>query len=80
MPAAVLSPPFQSMNAAAPNMFVYMVKLEGRYEVEAWNMPGLKTMAMRKNIAILGFKVLAIVENRRVSQQAHMKPRTRRRK
>lgn len=30
IPAAVLSPPFQSMKAEAASIFVYMAKLEGR--------------------------------------------------
>lgn len=35
IPAAVLNPPVQSMKAAAPNMPVYIVKLEGKYAVLA---------------------------------------------
>lgn len=46
MPHAVLSPPFQFMKAAIPNIVVYMAKLDGRKAAEAWNIPGLKSMAI----------------------------------
>ena len=55
-------PSCQSMKAENPSMVVYMAKLEGRYAVEAWYMPGLKTMAIKKNAATRGFIVLDIVE------------------
>jgi hypothetical protein len=51
-------PPVQFMNAEKPSMVVYMAKLEGKYAIEAWYIPGLDTMAMRKKIATRGFKVL----------------------
>src|SRR5271167_4691237 len=55
MPDAVFKPPRQLIKAAIPSRVVYIAKLEGRYEADAWNIPGLNTMAIRKNKAILGF-------------------------
>ena len=80
MPEAVLNPPRQSMKADRPSILVYIVKLDGRYAVEAWNMPGLKTTAMRKKTAMRGFKVRAMVENSLVSQEAQRKASMQRRK
>ena len=56
MPCAVLSPPRHSMNEAMPSMAAYMAKLEGRYATEAWNMPGLSTMAIRNMMPTLGLR------------------------
>ena len=39
-------------------MVVYMAKLDGRKAVEARNMPGLKIIDMRKNIAMRGLSVM----------------------
>jgi hypothetical protein len=68
------------MKAAIPSMVVYMVKLDGRYDILAWNMPGDVAMMVRKVIATRGFQVEAILVNRRVSQNAQTNPRTRRTK
>lgn len=57
IPAAVLNPPVQSMKAAAPNMPVYMAKLEGRNAVLAWKFPGLRTKAKMKKTPIRGCTV-----------------------
>lgn len=58
IPCAVFNPPLQFINCAIPNIVVYMAKLEGRKEADAWNIPGLKTIAIKKNRAIRGFNVL----------------------
>ena len=46
------------MKAAIPSMVVYIAKLDGRNEVEARNMPGLKNIDMRKNMAMRGLRVI----------------------
>ena len=51
------------MNAAMPSMVVYMAKLDGRKAVEARNMPGLKIMDMRKNMAMRGLRVMEMTRN-----------------
>lgn len=63
MPCAVRIPPFQFINAAVPSIVVYMANVEGRYAVDAWNMPGLVTEMMRNMIAILGFIDRETTEN-----------------
>ncbi len=70
MPWAVFSPRRQSINAAMPSMPRFIAKLDGRYAVEAWNMPGLSVMHKRNMIATRPLKVALIVRNRRVSQAA----------
>lgn len=60
IPAAVLNPPVQSMKAAAPNMPVYMAKLEGRYAVLAWKFPGLRIKARMKKTPMRGWTVRLI--------------------
>lgn len=80
MPWAVLMPPCQSMKAENPSMVVYMAKLEGRYAGEAWYIPGLNIMTMRKYIATREFMVLDMAEYSRVSHTAHSKASTTRRK
>ncbi len=57
MPCDVFKPPFQFMKAAAPSMAMYIAKLEGRYAVLEWKLPGLKTMAMMKKIPMRGLRV-----------------------
>lgn len=76
IPWAVFSPPFQFMKAAIPNIVVYIAKLEGRKAAEAWNIPGLKTIAMRKNSAIRGFNVVLTTRNICVWHRAQTKART----
>jgi hypothetical protein len=68
------------MNAAIPSIVVYIVKLDGKYDILAWNMPGEVAMMMRNVIAIRGFSVEAIFVKRRVSQKAQTNPRTSRTK
>lgn len=73
IPWAVFSPPLQFMKAAMPNIVVYMAKLDGRKEADAWNMPGLKIIDIMKNRAIRGFRVLLTTLNIKVWQSAQMK-------
>lgn len=75
MPHAVFRPPFQFMKEDMPNIVQYMAKLEGRYAAEAWNIPGLDTMAKKKKRATRGFKVLLITRKREVWQRAQTKAR-----
>ena len=75
MPCAVLRPPLQLMKAAMPIIVVYIAKLDGRKEVEARNMPGLKIIEMRKNMAILGFRVVLMTRNNAVWETAQKKAR-----
>jgi hypothetical protein len=75
IPWAVLRPPRQFMKEAIPSIVVYIAKLEGRNAADAWNMPGLNTIAIRKNKAILGFNVPFITRKSCVSQMAQVKAR-----
>jgi hypothetical protein len=68
------------MKAENPSMVVYMAKLDGRYAGEAWYIPGLETMAMRKYIATRGFIVLDIVAYSLVWHTAQRRARKTRRK
>lgn len=62
------------MKAAIPSMVVYMLKLDGRYEMLARNIPGDVAM-MNKNVtAMRGFNTRDILLNSLVSQMAHAKP------
>jgi hypothetical protein len=63
IPCDVFSPPLQFMKAAMPNIVVYMAKLDGRKEADAWNIPGLNIIAIIKKRAILGFSVLLTTLN-----------------
>jgi hypothetical protein len=63
MPCEVFSPPLQFMNIDIPRKVVYMVKLDGRKEADAWNMPGLKIRAIMKKSAIRGFRILFMTRN-----------------
>jgi hypothetical protein len=71
----VFKPPRQFIKAAIPSMVVYIAKLEGRKAADAWNIPGLNTITMRKNRAILGFKMLLMMRKNCVSQIAQMNAR-----
>lgn len=75
MPCEVLRPPRQFMNEAAPSMHMYMAKLEGRNAVLAWKFPGLMTVAMRKKMPILPFRVELTTLNMTVWQRAQTKAR-----
>jgi len=75
MPCAVFKPPLQFIKAAIPNIVVYIAKLDGRKEADAWNMPGLNTLAIIKNMAIRGFKMLLMTRNICVWQRAQTKAR-----
>jgi len=68
------------MKAENPSMVVYMAKLEGRYAGEAWYIPGLEIITMRKYIATRGFMVLDIVAYNRVWHTAQIKARKTRRR
>ena len=46
------------MKAAVPSIVVYIAKLDGRYDAEAWNMPGLKIIAIMKKRAMRGLRIL----------------------
>jgi hypothetical protein len=46
IPCAVFKPPLQFIKAAIPSIVVYIAKLDGRKEADAWNMPGLKIIAI----------------------------------
>lgn len=59
-------PPLQSKKAARPSIEVYIVKLDGRKEAAAWNMPGLNATIMRNKRPILGLSVRHIAEYNRV--------------
>jgi hypothetical protein len=63
------------MKAAMPSIVVYIAKLDGKKAADAWNIPGLNTIAMRKNRAILGFKMLLMTRNNCVSQMAQINAR-----
>ena len=63
------------MKAAIPSMVVYIAKLDGRYEMLAWNMPGDVAMMRSHKIAILGFRVAAMALNNLVSHSAQTPPR-----
>jgi len=76
IPGAVFNPPLQFMNCAIPNIVVYIAKLDGRKEADAWNIPGLNTIAIKKNRAIRGFSVLFTTRKSIVWLMAHPKART----
>ena len=75
MPCAVLRPPLQFMKAAIPTIVVYIAKLDGRKDADAWNIPGLNTMDIIKNMAIRGFSVLLITRNMYVWEMAQINAR-----
>lgn len=76
MPCDVLIPPFQFMKATVPSMTMYMAKLEGRYAVLAWKLPGLRTTAMRKNKPIRWLRVRLMIRHSSVWHSAQAKART----
>lgn len=78
IPCAVFCPPLQSKKADRPNMDMYMVKLDGRKAVEAWNMPGLNATIIRNRSPILGLRVRQMAEYSLVSQEAHTTAKTNR--
>jgi hypothetical protein len=45
------------MNDAAPNMTIYIAKLDGRNAVLEWKLPGLNMRAMMKKTPIRGLRV-----------------------
>ena len=63
MPCAVFRPPLQFINAAIPNIVVYIAKLDGRNAADAWNIPGLNIIEIIKNRATRGFRVLLRTRN-----------------
>ena len=63
MPCAVRNlPPRQSMKAAMPSIVVYIAKLEGRYEILAWNIPGAVAIIITKMTPILGCRTAEMAE------------------
>ena len=76
MPRAVFNPPLQFMKAAIPSIVVYIAKLEGRKEAEAWNIPGLNIIAIMKKRAIRGLRVPLMTRNIWVWQRAQTKAKT----
>lgn len=70
IPCAILGPPFKSRKAAKPSIDVYMVKVDGRKAVDAWNMPGLKMTIVRNKRPMRGLRVRQIEEYSLVWQAA----------
>lgn len=70
IPWGIFWPPLQSRKALSPSIEVYIVKLDGRNEVEAWNMPGLNATTIRNKRPILGLSVRQTAEYSLVSQAA----------
>jgi hypothetical protein len=70
IPAAVLEPPCQSIKDARPNMDVYIAKLDGSKETDAWIIPGLNASIMRKSMPSRGFKVREMTLNSFASHAA----------
>lgn len=75
MPCEVFRPPRQFMNAAAPNMVMYMAKLDGRYAALEWKLPGLKISAVMKKRPTRGLRAKQIDLHISVWQKAQAKPR-----
>lgn len=75
MPCAVFCLPRQSKNAASPSMDVYIVRVDGRKAVEAWNMPGLNATIRTNSNPMRGLSVRQMAEYSRVSQAAQTKAR-----
>ena len=73
IPFPVFRPPLQFMNMAIPRNVVYMAKLDGRKEADAWNIPGLNIIDIIKKRATRGFKVLLITTNICVWEMAQTK-------
>jgi hypothetical protein len=57
-------------------MTIYMAKLDGRYAVLAWKLPGLKTRAKMKKRPIRGFSVRQMTLHISVWQRAQTKAST----
>lgn len=57
-------------------MAMYMAKLEGRYAVLAWKLPGLETRARMKKRPIRGFSVRQTTLHISVWQRAQTKAST----
>jgi hypothetical protein len=62
MPCAALWVFFQSRKAAMPSIDMYMVKVDGRNAVEAWNMPGLNVTISTNNRPMRGLRVRQMAE------------------
>jgi hypothetical protein len=78
MPCAVRWAFFQSRKAAKPSIDIYMVKVDGRNAVDAWNIPGLSVTTITNNNPMRGLRVRQIAEYNRVWQAAHTNARPRR--
>lgn len=59
-----------SKKAARPSIDVYMVKVDGRKAVEAWNTPGLNTVIIKKMRPMRGLRDRQIAEYNLVWQAA----------
>jgi hypothetical protein len=76
IPCAIFGPPFKSKNAARPSIDVYMVNVDGRKAVDAWNMPGLNKAIRRNRRPMRGLSVRQIEEYSLVWQAAQKTART----
>jgi hypothetical protein len=76
IPCEVFKPPLQFMNAAIPSIVMYIAKLEGRKAAEAWKIPGLDTIAIKKNKATRWFNVILTTLNIWVWHKAQTKAKT----
>jgi hypothetical protein len=66
IPCAVFRPFFQSKKEAKPSMDIYMVKVDGKKAVEAWNMPGLSVTIITNKRPMRGLRVRQMAEYNRV--------------
>jgi hypothetical protein len=73
IPCAIFRPPLQSKNAAIPSIDVYMVKVDGRKAVDAWNMPGLNKRTITNSSPMRGLTVRQMEEYNRTWQAEHKK-------
>jgi hypothetical protein len=64
------------MKAAAPSRDMYIAKLEGRKAVAEWKLPGVMTVAIRKNRPILEFSVKLMTRKKRTWHRAQTKAST----
>lgn len=70
-----MTPPCQIIKAAAPNMAVYMAKLDGRNAVLAMKLPGLVASATTKRRPTRGVRIRLMARKRKVCARAQTKAR-----
>lgn len=70
IPCAIFGPLFKSKKAARPSIDVYMVNVDGRKAVDAWNMPGLNKAIRRYRRPMRGLRARQIEEYSLVWQAA----------